>query len=142
MSFRKILVAVDASPQAQVVFEQALELAKKESASLMIFQGIEIAAKLTYLTELEVKTQEAQGLLQTYQQKAKDQGIATEVNYRPGEPGQCICNLAQSWKADLIVIGRRGYKGLTEVLLGSISNHVVHHAPCSVLVVQGEALGG
>ena len=84
MSFRKILVAVDASPQAQVVFEQALELAKKESASLMLFHGIEIAAKLTYLTELEVKTQEAQGLLQTYQQKAKDQGIATEVNYRPG----------------------------------------------------------
>lgn len=142
MSFRKILVAVDGSPQAQVVFEQALELAKKESASLMLFHGIEIAAKLTYLTELEVKTQEAQGLLQIYQQKAKDQGISTEVNYRPGEPGQCICNLAQNWKADLIVIGRRGYKGLTEVLLGSISNHVVHHAPCSVLVVQGEALGG
>lgn len=137
MSFRKILVAVDTSPQAPVVFEQALELAKKNSASLVVFHGID---KLTYLAEIEVKTEQVEGLLQTYQQKAKNQGISTQFSYRPGEPGASICDLAQSWGADLIVLGRRGYKGLAEVLLGSVSNHVVHHAPCSVLVVQGEAL--
>ena len=44
---------------------------------------------------------------------------------------------SQNWEADLIVIGRRGHQGLSEILLGSVSNYVVHHAPCSVLVVQG-----
>ncbi|NEO65320.1 MAG: universal stress protein, partial [Moorea sp. SIO4G2] len=39
----------------------------------------------------------------------------------------------------LIVLGRRGLGGLKEMVLGSVSNYVVHHAPCSVLVVQGVA---
>jgi nucleotide-binding universal stress UspA family protein len=140
VSFRKILVAVDESSQALMMFEQALELAKKESASLMVFHCIKLVARHTYLTELEVKTEQAQKLLQIYQQKAKDQGILAEFSYRTGEPGASICDLAQSWGADLVVVGRRGFKGLAEVLLGSVSNHVVHHAPCSVLVIQEAAL--
>ncbi|WP_442949349.1 universal stress protein [Nostoc sp.] len=46
-----------------------------------------------------------------------------------------------SWGADLIVLGRRGLKGFAELLAGSVSNHVVHHSPCSVLVVQGQYSG-
>ncbi len=141
MSFKKILVAVDASPQAKMVFEKALDLAKKESASLMIFHCIELEAKYAILSDIEVKTEQAQGLLHPYQQAAKEQGISTEVSYRVGQPGSSTCDLAKSWGADLIVLGRRGYRGISEVLLGSVSNHVIHHAPCSVLVVQGEALG-
>jgi nucleotide-binding universal stress UspA family protein len=44
---------------------------------------------------------------------------------------------AQIWHADLIVMGRRGVSGMHELFLGSVSNYVTHHAPCSVLVVQG-----
>lgn len=138
MDFKRILVAVDQSPQASLVFEKALGLAKKESASLMIFNGIELAAKRTYLLEIEEKTAQAKELVENYQQKANEQGIVAEVNYQPGEAGKSICNLAESWNADLIIVGRRGYKGLTAVLLGSVSNYVVYHAPCSVLVIQGE----
>jgi nucleotide-binding universal stress UspA family protein len=47
--------------------------------------------------------------------------------------------VARTWNADLIVIGRRGLRGLAEMFLGSVSNHVIHHAHCSVLVVQGIA---
>ena len=36
-----------------------------------------------------------------------------------------------------MVIGRRGHKNISEMFLGSVSNYVMHHAPCSVLVVQG-----
>jgi nucleotide-binding universal stress UspA family protein len=138
MNFKRILVAVDSSPQASVVFEQALGLAKKDSATLMIFNGLELAAKRTYITELEEKTEEAKTLLENYQQKANTQGVSAEVNYQPGEAGKSICNLAENWNADLIVVGRRGYKGLTAVLLGSVSNYVVYHSHCSVLVLQGE----
>lgn len=140
MSFKKILVSVDASSQAPIVFDRALELAKKDAASLMLFHGIQIEAKVTIRSDLEVKTQQAQELLQSYQQKAKEQGISIETSYRVGEPGASICNVAQSWGADLIVVGRRGHRGITEVLLGSVSNYVLHHAPCSVLVVQKEAI--
>lgn len=138
MSFKRILVAVDTSPQAPMVFEQALEFAKKESASLMLFHCVELGAKLTYPSAIKEKTQKGEELVQSYQQKAQEQGITIESISQVGEAGKAICNLAESWGADLIMMGRRGCKGLTEVILGSVSNHVVHYAPCSVLVFQGE----
>ncbi len=139
MGFKKILVALDASPETQAVFEEALELAKKESASLMIFNCVDFGSKLTFPTEIKEKTQEGEELIQAYKRKAQEQGIEVESLCRVGEPGKSICNLAQSWKADLIVLGRTGFRGLTEVLLGSVSSYVLHNAPCSVLVIQGEA---
>ncbi|MEH2106540.1 universal stress protein [Nostoc sp.] len=141
MSFKKILVAVDDSPATATVFVKALELAQRDAAQLMIGHSIELAAssQLTVnLIDLEIETQQAQSLLQLYYQKAKILGIMTESSYQTGDPGTNICDLAQSWGADLIVLGRRGLKGFAELLAGSVSNHVVHHAPCSVLVVQGQ----
>jgi nucleotide-binding universal stress UspA family protein len=44
--------------------------------------------------------------------------------------------MAKSWQADLIVLGRRGLKGISEIFLGSVSNYIVHQALCSVLIVQ------
>jgi nucleotide-binding universal stress UspA family protein len=139
MGFKKILVALDASPETQMVFEEALELAKKESASLMIFNGVDFGSKLTFPTEIKEKTKEGEELLQAYQKKAQEQGVTVESSCRVGEPGKAICNLAQSWNADLIILGRRGFRGFTEILLGSVSSHVLHNAPCSVLVLQGKA---
>ncbi|MEH1812797.1 MAG: universal stress protein [Nostoc sp.] len=141
MSFKKILVAVDDSPATATVFVKALELAQRDAAQLMIGHSIELAgsSQLTVnLVDLEIETQQAQSLLQLYYQKAKILGIMAEFSYQTGDPGANICDLARSWGADLIVLGRRGLKGFAELLAGSVSNHVVHHAPCSVLVVQGQ----
>ncbi|MGI2907180.1 universal stress protein [Tolypothrix sp. VBCCA 56010] len=141
MSFKKILVAVDDSPATAKVFAKALELAQTDAAHLMINHCIELAASSQVtmnLADLEIQTQQAQGLLQFYYQKAKNQGVPAEFSYHTGDPGTNICDLAGTWGADLIVLGRRGLKGFAELIVGSVSNHVVHHAPCSVLVVQGK----
>ncbi|WP_193197921.1 universal stress protein [Nostoc sp. MG11] len=142
MSFKKILVALDDSPATATVFAKALELAQKDAAHLMIGHSINLTASsqaTLNLAELEeIQTQQAQGLLQFYCQKAKNQGVTAEFSYHTGDPGTNICNLARTWGADLIVLGRRGLKGFAELIVGSVSNHVVHHAPCSVLVVQGQ----
>ena len=63
-------------------------------------------------------------------------GIVTECNQYIGEAGRTICDTALSWGADVIIMGRRGRRGLSEFFLGSVSNYVLHHASCSVLVVQ------
>ena len=171
MSYKKILVAIDRPPVTPEVFEQALELAKKDGAKLMVLHcargdvgyatslvtdsvagtslysgtagfsslGVGDLQMIQFQQEqLQQEIEQDQEWLQTYCQKAVDQGVATETDQEVGNPGSHICDLARDWGADLIVIGRRGLTGLQEIFLGSVSNHVIHHAPCSVLVVQGE----
>lgn len=81
---------------------------------------------------------EKEGLerLQRYTEQATDKGIKAEFTQIPGHPGQTIGKMAQTWGSDLIVMGSRGRKGLQELFLGSVSNYVMHHAPCSVLIVH------
>jgi nucleotide-binding universal stress UspA family protein len=71
-----------------------------------------------------------------YTNSAIATGIATEFSQITGHPSSTICEFAKSCQADLIVMGRRGYSGLKDIFLGNVSNYVVHHAPCSVLLVQ------
>lgn len=157
MTYSKILVAVDQSALGQVVFTQALDLAKTQNASLMLFHCLMPEVLLgpmlmpgefglspqlisqTYKVQqeqLELEVRTTQDMLENYTKTATQQGVAAEYSYRCVDAGRGICELATSWNADLVIVGRRGIKGLTEVLLGSVSNYVLHHAPCSVLVVQ------
>lgn len=154
MRYTKILVAIDRSPQVDVVFEQALELAKTEDASLMLFHclpsdlhGSSLYADVYSVglvnyshemqQQLSKEREEARELLARYCQTSTAQGVPTEWDVKVGDAGKAIAELADAWDADLVVLGRRGHRGLTEIVMGSVSNYVVHHAPCSVLIVQG-----
>ncbi|MEO0647750.1 MAG: universal stress protein [Cyanobacteria bacterium J06650_10] len=53
-----------------------------------------------------------------------------------GHPGLVICQAATENDADLIVVGNRDQTTLISITLGSVSNYVLHHAPCSVTVVH------
>lgn len=75
-------------------------------------------------------------VLQSLARTAEAKGVKTDLIQAFGQPGELICSTAKTSNADLIVMGRRGRKGLSELLLGSVSNYVLHHAPCPVLVVQ------
>lgn len=156
--FHKILAAIDTSAIAKYVFEQALTLAKADNANLMLFHVISeegegsrsmpILPRLEYYPVVSDKTLEIyreqwevlekQGLdlLRSHTAQATAAGVSTEFTQGAGSPGRKICDLARSWNADLIIMGRRGRSGLSELILGSVSNYVLHHAGCSVLVVQ------
>lgn len=56
-------------------------------------------------------------------------------------PSQNIIEVAEQWKPALIVVGSHGRGFWGRLTLGSVSDAVVHHAPCSVLVVRGKSLG-
>ncbi len=60
--------------------------------------------------------------------------ISTDVQL--GSPKEAIVDEAKSWGADLIVVGSHGYGFWERMLLGSVSDAVIHHAPCSVLIVR------
>lgn len=159
MAFKKILVAIDRSSQAPFVFQQALQQALAQGGQLMLVHIVPLSVDLptgsfmgmgtiadvdTYAAlrharseRIKIEVQQGQEWLQSYTQQAAAKGIFTETDCRLEEPALWICKLAQNWEADLIVLGRRGHQGIKEIVLGSVSNYVVHHASCSVLVVQG-----
>ncbi len=59
----------------------------------------------------------------------------------PGEPGPAICELADQLDAAAIVIGSHGWGPVKRAVLGGVSEHVIRHAPCPVVVVTAEAAG-
>jgi nucleotide-binding universal stress UspA family protein len=56
-----------------------------------------------------------------------------------GDPAKMLLKTIDVWKPDLVVIGSHGRSVAARLLLGSVSNELVHHAPCSVRVVRGPA---
>lgn len=161
--YDKILVAIDRSQISKQVFLKALSVAKADGATLTLLHVLSNEESTSpYLSEYisrknrcihvppEIMRQanetyqqewaefEQQGLemLRSYAKKAISAGVKTEFTQIIGHPSSTICEFARSCRADLIAIGRRGHSGLKEMLLGSVSNYVVHHAPCSILLVQ------
>ena len=154
MSYQKIIVAVDQFQHSLVVFNHALDMAKKETAKLMVFsclkqytmadlenrigaqneldqsEAIKIHKKLEDNEIAHVKAWVAE-----LAKQAEAKQIKVETIVEEGLPGPKICELAKSWGADLLVIGRSRRSKLSECVLGSVSNHVIHHTPCSVLLV-------
>ena len=154
MSYQKIFAALDRSPMSQVIFTHALAIAKQDRASLMLFHSIPLEnheinpysslygeALMSYSRalqeQLDEQRKEVSAWLGDYCQIATDAGVPTEYDFKVGEAGRWIKDMAQTWDADLIIVGRRGLTGLQEALLGSVSNYVFHYVNCSVLVVQG-----
>lgn len=157
--FPKIIAAIVPSESGRLVFEKALALAKKTNASLMLLHVLSPEEKnhpvmptayIPYyypvITEEVIKRYQEQRetagnrglkILRAFANEAASAGVTVEFIQKIGAPSRIICDLARDWDADLIVMGRQGRTGLSELLLGSVSNYVTHYAPCSVLIVQG-----
>lgn len=159
--FPKILVALDNSDLSREVFYEALALAKTTQAELLLLHVLtstdegypditafpEVAsfppnlyeeAMQRYAQQWETFEQYSEARLRALVQEAETAGVKADFTQFLGSPGSIICSMARTWKADLIMIGRRGRQGVNELLLGSVSNYVMHHAGCSVLIVQGK----
>jgi nucleotide-binding universal stress UspA family protein len=63
-------------------------------------------------------------------------GVTASVRVVVGDPGPELCRLAAAGSYDLVVVGSHGSGVIKRVLLGSVSHHVLHHAPCPVMIVR------
>lgn len=159
--FHQVLVAVDRndSSSSQQVIQQAIDLGRTTGAQLRflhVLQPIEAGyPEFPYpamdITHAPISTEAFEAHLQKWRgqqqagleflrsqaEAALQSGITADYVQHQGEPSRLICQVAKQWPADLIIVGRRGHSGLGEWLMGSVSNYVLHHAPCSVLTIQG-----
>ncbi len=155
MAFHKILVALDPSKTGQAIFDQALDLAKHENSELYLASYLQWTPRPPLdavsdfsamphfdiaaldIETLQIELQRVRTTLTQYQTTAQQAGVKAVLQCDIADPATTICQKAKDWTIDLILLGRRGRTGLSELMMGSISNYVVHHAPCSVLVIQG-----
>ena len=150
--YQKILVALASADDSKIIFPKALEIAKDNNSYLKLLHcihsevyftpyGTFTTSEVTQLVpqwqeNLEQEKQKVKQWLTEYSETASSAGVKTEWDYTIGNPSSSIIKVAKNWEADLIIMGRRGLKGLSEMFLGSVSNYVVHHAPCSVFLIQ------
>lgn len=140
--YNRIMVAVDGSKEAELAFKKAINVTKRNNAELVLLHVIDARAFQTmtsFDTMLaEQATDMAKESLTEYEETAKKQGITsikTLIEY--GSPKTVIAKYVPAeHQVDLIMLGATGLNAVERLFIGSVSEYVIRHAPCDVLVVR------
>jgi hypothetical protein len=139
---RKLLLATDGSQYSEGAVREAISLARQCSATLYAISVIEVLTDYEGLSIQRVEEmQEAEvgKQLEAVKSAASKEGVTCEIIVAHGDPHTAIVEEAEKKRADLIVIGRRGLKGIAKALMGAVAARVIGVAPCNVLVVPRAA---
>ena len=148
----KIVLATDGSREAQLAASTATDLANSTNSELHllcvapgnldpVYHIHEGSLRYeTYQQALEAVKAQAQEVLDEQERKVREAGGSVkEAHLRLGERrDQVIIHLAEELGAGLIVMGSRGLGGVRRALIGSVSDSVVRHAHCPVMIVRPE----
>jgi len=146
MRLETILVPVDFSHHSDRALDLAIELARdlgaKKIRLLHVHHPPPIPAPLpgsgpTHVTVEQRVLEDASRALEKCVARVEKASIAAEAVVLTGTPAETICEQAAEHAADLIAMGTCGRTGLAHVLLGSVAERTVAHAPCPVLTVRG-----
>lgn len=141
---KNILVGVDGSKPSVQACHYAMDLASQTAAQLTFLfvietpQVIPVGPLSGYVTTAPARSEEdvkkAEAIVEQVAKERPGLKITTRVEL--GDPVDTICEVAKTMNADLVVVGARGHNAAQRFLLGSVSDRVVHHATCPVLVVR------
>jgi nucleotide-binding universal stress UspA family protein len=133
----RIVLAYDGSDGARRALDVVLGLAR-ESDELTVVGVAEGIPLFGYAGTLPSPEQEEARDLQLAEAESvlAGSGASVAVAPRAGDPATAILDIAEKEKADLIVLGTRGLGTAERWLIGSVSDKVLHHAHCSVLVAR------
>jgi len=145
----KILLAIDGSKFSEWAVHAVMAQTKPNHSDVRILHVIEpipeYADSLSWgyglqsANVLQEEREQAQGLVAEAAHKLRDAGFQVETEIEVGDAKAVIVDAAAKWPADLIVLGSHGRKGLERFLMGSVSEAVARHAPCSVQIVRSRA---
>ena len=147
--FTKILVCVDGSTCSLAALRTAASIAQHHGAEIValnvfhpLFAGPAEIGTWTIAMEQDVIERLAREQKEVIEQSIDpifaDLNTPHRVIHEIGHPVEVILRIAAREKVDLIVVGSRGLRGIKELLLGSVSSGVLHHASCPVLIVRGD----
>ena len=136
----RVLLATDLARASEGATDVALQLARDLDADLLIVSVIDRVRddELERIAERMDQRRSAREMAaQSIVLRGRRAGVKVEFLVWEGEPGPAIVEAANAEGADLVVVGTRGRNRVERAVLGSVSDHVVRHAPCPVLIVRG-----
>jgi nucleotide-binding universal stress UspA family protein len=149
MAYRRILVPIDGSPTSRRGLDEALKLAKSQAAVLQLVHVVDIyhlalmAAQNAYggysaqlITSME---KAGRRILRSAEARARSRGVKAQpvlLESTTGPAADAIVRQARRWRADLIVLGTHGRRGVRRLVMGSDAEQVVRAAPVPVLLVR------
>ncbi|WP_164985158.1 universal stress protein [Ammoniphilus sp. CFH 90114] len=138
----KILLATDGSEHANRAVEQTLFLAgsipQSEVTLIHVSSKIPPREKLfeSNFNVLSILEDQAHDALKQTEKQFQEQGIDYRLEVAWGDPASEIVNQAKREGSQVIIIGSRGLGRLSEVIMGSVSQRVLHEAHCPVMIVK------
>jgi len=144
--FRNIVVAIDLEPESvsERAVDLAIELATKLGAALTLvhvheFPAVAYPHAAVNFAALQASVLDAAGgTLAAFADSVQSRFPEAKAVLRRGRPWEEVLAAAEELRADLVVIGTHGRRGLSRALLGSVAEKVVRMSPVPVLTVRGE----
>jgi nucleotide-binding universal stress UspA family protein len=137
--FSKILVAIDGSESARKAFTTSIYIASISNCKIDVIHvvscniGGDSATSLDLVEDLKTK---ADLILEEHKKYALEKDVKPEFMLEIGDPAHIITEIINSKNYDLVILGTRGMNAIKELLIGSVSMKVIHHAKCPVMVVR------
>ena len=138
--FARILVAIDGSESSKKAFDESVFLAQKCNSKLYVVHvvldweyGGDSAATFELIDELRANGTE---LLEKCKNLALKNNVQVKTLLEQGDYAHEIIEVAKRNDCDIIIMGSRGMSPFKELLLGSVSLKVMHHASCPVMIVR------
>lgn len=135
---RTVLLATDLTSASEAATVQAISMAASLGARLLVVNVIDQGGPVSALATVRVDQQRAlrEGPLLQIVNRARARGVDAAFLLWTGEAGQGIVAAAEAEGADMVVVGTRGLDRAGRFLLGSVSDYVVYHASCPVMVAR------
>lgn len=146
MVLKSILVAYDGTAPSAAALTQAIEIAERTGAKMTLACVIPVIAAAYGITmppgaSVMETIEAARSMLANEKMSITQKGVAqVDTVLLEGEPVDQIVEYSQKHPPDLIVVGSRGLSEAGRFFLGSVSDGILHHARCSVLVVKSPTL--
>lgn len=140
----KVLLAIDNSKFSEAATQTLIAQVRPNQTEVRVLHVIEVYPLYSASQRLgpdvavasEEHRREAEALVEQTARALRDAGFRVTTAVEQGDPKVVVIDTAEEWKADLIMLGSHGEKDWTRFLMGSVSEAVVRHAPCSVQVVR------
>ena len=138
LGWKKILVATDGSKFSSIATAKAIDFAKAYGGSLVVVSVVDVPAEFYAEAPQAVDdmVRKAKEYTAAVKQQAAAAGVSAESYIGESEAFEAIVKLAGEQNVDMVVVGSHGRTGLRRLLMGSVTERVIGHAACPVLVVK------